>query len=86
MKALMFVFVLLAGRMEPRPALGDLSRVRRAGAGLGLAFARMSNIIVASVQPYQTGVASGMNTNIRTIGGSIGTAVTPRHRHVEPSR
>ena len=25
--------------------------------------------------PEQTGVASGMNANIRTIGGSVGTAV-----------
>jgi EmrB/QacA subfamily drug resistance transporter len=46
------------------------------GAGLGFAFAAMSNIIVESVPASQTGVASGMNANIRTIGGSIGAAVT----------
>jgi MFS family permease len=46
------------------------------GAGLGFAFAAMSNIIVESVPANQTGVASGMNANIRTIGGSIGAAVT----------
>jgi EmrB/QacA subfamily drug resistance transporter len=46
------------------------------GAGLGFAFAAMSNIIVESVPATQTGVASGMNANIRTIGGSIGAAVT----------
>jgi EmrB/QacA subfamily drug resistance transporter len=46
------------------------------GVGLGFAFAAMSNIIVESVPPSQTGVASGMNANIRTIGGSIGAAVT----------
>ena len=45
------------------------------GAGLGFAFAAMSNIIVESVPMAQTGVASGMNANIRTIGGSIGAAV-----------
>jgi EmrB/QacA subfamily drug resistance transporter len=45
------------------------------GAGFGLAFAAMSNLIVAAVLPSQTGVASGMNANIRTIGGSIGAAV-----------
>jgi EmrB/QacA subfamily drug resistance transporter len=45
------------------------------GAGLGLAFASMSNLIVESVPAHQTGVASGMNANIRTIGGSIGAAV-----------
>jgi sugar phosphate permease len=35
----------------------------------------MSNLIVAAVPPHQTGVASGMNANIRTIGGAIGAAV-----------
>jgi hypothetical protein len=45
------------------------------GAGFGLAFAAMSNLIVEGVPPGQTGVASGMNANIRTIGGSIGAAV-----------
>jgi EmrB/QacA subfamily drug resistance transporter len=45
------------------------------GVGLGMAFAAMSNLIVSAVPPEQTGVASGMNANIRTIGGSIGAAV-----------
>jgi MFS family permease len=45
------------------------------GLGLGLVFASMINLIVQSVPPAQTGVASGMNANIRTIGASIGTAV-----------
>jgi MFS family permease len=45
------------------------------GAGFGLAFAAMSNLIVAAVPPSQTGVASGMNANIRTIGGAVGAAV-----------
>ena len=45
------------------------------GCGFGLAFSAMSNIIVDSVPSNQTGVASGMNANIRTIGGSIGAAV-----------
>jgi EmrB/QacA subfamily drug resistance transporter len=45
------------------------------GIGFGLAFSAMSALIVASVPPSQTGVASGMNANIRTIGGSIGSAV-----------
>ena len=45
------------------------------GAGFGLAFAAMSSIIVDSVPSSQTGVASGMNANIRTIGGSVGAAV-----------
>ena len=45
------------------------------GVGMGLVFACLSNLIVAAVPPEQTGVASGMNANIRTIGGSIGAAV-----------
>ena len=45
------------------------------GVGFGLAFAAMSALVVAAVPHSQTGVASGMNANIRTIGGSIGAAV-----------
>ena len=45
------------------------------GIGFGLAFSAMSALVVAAVPPSQTGVASGMNANIRTIGGSIGAAV-----------
>ncbi|MES4890739.1 MFS transporter [Streptomyces sp. NPDC096012] len=46
------------------------------GLGVGLAFASMANLIVGSVPPEQTGAATGMNANIRTIGGSIGAALT----------
>jgi EmrB/QacA subfamily drug resistance transporter len=45
------------------------------GIGLGLAYSAMSNLIVHAVPPAQTGVASGMNANIRTIGGAMGAAV-----------
>jgi EmrB/QacA subfamily drug resistance transporter len=45
------------------------------GIGFGLAFSSMSSLIVGAVSPEQTGVASGMNANIRTIGGSIGAAL-----------
>jgi len=45
------------------------------GVGFGLAFSAMSALVVAAVPAEQTGVASGMNANIRTIGGSIGSAV-----------
>lgn len=45
------------------------------GLGIGLAFASMANLIVGSVPARQTGVATGMNANIRTIGGAIGAAV-----------
>jgi EmrB/QacA subfamily drug resistance transporter len=45
------------------------------GVGFALAFATMSGIVVAAVAPEQTGIASGMNANIRTIGGAIGGAI-----------
>jgi EmrB/QacA subfamily drug resistance transporter len=45
------------------------------GIGFGLVFSAMSALVVAAVPSSQTGVASGMNANIRTIGGSIGSAV-----------
>ena len=45
------------------------------GIGLGLAFSAMSNLIVMAVPPAQTGVASGMNANIRTIGGAVGAGI-----------
>lgn len=45
------------------------------GIAIGLAFSAMSTIVVKSVPPEQVGVASGMNANIRTIGGSIGAAL-----------
>ena len=45
------------------------------GAGMGLAFSAMSNLIVQAVPASQTGVASGMNANIRTIGGAVGASV-----------
>jgi MFS family permease len=45
------------------------------GVGAGLVFASLAGVVVAAVPAEQTGVASGMNANIRTIGGSIGSAV-----------
>ena len=45
------------------------------GIGVGFAFAALANLIVEAVRPDQTGVASGMNTIVRTIGGAIGAEV-----------
>ncbi len=45
------------------------------GVGIGFAFAALANLIVEAVRPDQTGVASGMNTIVRTIGGAIGAEV-----------
>ncbi|MBB5914907.1 EmrB/QacA subfamily drug resistance transporter [Nocardia transvalensis] len=45
------------------------------GIGIGLAFSSMPAIIVAAVPPAQTGAATGMNANVRTVGGAIGSAI-----------
>jgi EmrB/QacA subfamily drug resistance transporter len=42
------------------------------GVGIGLAFAALGNLIVQAVPAEQTGVASGMNTVMRTLGGALG--------------
>jgi EmrB/QacA subfamily drug resistance transporter len=42
------------------------------GVGIGLAFAALGNLIVQAVPSEQTGVASGMNTVMRTLGGALG--------------
>jgi MFS family permease len=45
------------------------------GLGIGFAFSAMSNLVVEAVPASQTGVATGMNANVRTIGGAIGSQV-----------
>jgi EmrB/QacA subfamily drug resistance transporter len=45
------------------------------GFGIGLAFAALGNLIVEAVPASQTGVASGMNTVMRTLGGALGAQV-----------
>jgi EmrB/QacA subfamily drug resistance transporter len=42
------------------------------GIGIGLAFAALGNLIVQAVPAEQTGVASGMNNVMRTLGGALG--------------
>ena len=56
--------------------VGDLRRHRHPGHRLraGL-LGDVGAIVVSAVPAEQTGVATGMNANIRTIGGSIGAAV-----------
>ncbi len=46
------------------------------GLGIGLAFAAMANLIVQAVPKHQTGVATGMNTVARTVGGAFGAQIT----------
>ncbi len=42
------------------------------GAGIALAFSSLANLIVETVPPEQTAVATGMNTVMRTLGGAVG--------------
>jgi MFS family permease len=60
------------------------------GVGIGLAFAALGNLIVQAVPPEQTGVASGMNTVMRTLGGALGgqlsaTFLAANVAHGEPT-
>jgi EmrB/QacA subfamily drug resistance transporter len=45
------------------------------GAGISFAFAAMANLIVAAVPQSEVGIATGINTVMRTVGGSFGAAI-----------
>jgi EmrB/QacA subfamily drug resistance transporter len=45
------------------------------GLGIGFAFAAMTTLIAENVRPEEMGVASGMNTVVRSIGGVVGAQV-----------
>jgi MFS family permease len=60
------------------------------GVGIGLAFAALGNLIVQAVSNHQTGVASGMNTVMRTLGGALGgqlsaTFIAANMAHGQPT-
>ena len=63
------VLAIASSRWEIYVASGLL------GMGVGFAFASLANLIVEAVRPDQTGIASGMNTIVRTIGGAVGAEV-----------
>jgi MFS family permease len=46
------------------------------GGAVGLTISAMPNVIVQAVPADQTGIATGMNANVRTIGGALGGQVT----------
>lgn len=46
------------------------------GAGIGLSFAAMATLIVEAVPQSQTGVATGMNTIMRSVGGALGAQIS----------
>jgi EmrB/QacA subfamily drug resistance transporter len=45
------------------------------GSGISFAFASMANLIVGAVPQSEVGVATGINTIMRTVGGAFGAAV-----------
>jgi MFS family permease len=45
------------------------------GVGVAFAFASMANLVVGLVHPSEVGIATGVNTIMRTIGGAFGAAV-----------
>jgi MFS family permease len=45
------------------------------GVGIGLSFSALGNLIIEAVPVYQTGVASGINTVMRTLGGALGAQI-----------
>jgi MFS family permease len=45
------------------------------GVGFGIGLSALSVVVVHSVPAEHTGAATGMNANIRTIGGAVGAAV-----------
>jgi MFS family permease len=45
------------------------------GIGMAQGYAAMSNLVVQAVPQSQTGIATGMNTNIRNIGSAVGAGV-----------
>jgi MFS family permease len=55
------------------------------GFGIGMSYAAMPTLIMAAVPASQTGIATGMNANIRTIGGSIGTVLVATILAAHPS-
>ena len=65
-------FVLLAVARDERWEIYVAAALL--GSGIGLAFAAMANLIIENVGPEQTGVATGMNTVTRTVGGAFGGA------------
>jgi hypothetical protein len=46
------------------------------GGGIGFPFGAMANRIVGAVRAHETVVATGMNTIVRTIGGSLGSQIS----------
>jgi EmrB/QacA subfamily drug resistance transporter len=66
-------FVVLAAAHERE--IEVLAAGALLGAGISFAFAAMANLIVAAVPQSEVGIATGINTVMRTVGGSFGAAI-----------
>lgn len=62
--------------MERDTALGIGALMLMNGFGISTAFAAMPTLIIHAVPPHETGSATGLNTVLRAIGGSIGSAAS----------
>ncbi len=78
--------ILVAGSLFSAAAYGVLAAAHSSsgtiylasgllGVGMALGYTAMANLIVEAVRADQTGVATGMNTNIRNIGSALGSGV-----------
>lgn len=64
---------IVARRQAPFLELGPLLTL--AGVGTSMVFPTVANEVMASVAPDQTGIASGINSSLRELGGVFGVAV-----------
>ena len=66
--AVAFLFYAFAHATEWEIAIGGALL----GVGIGFSFASMANLVVESVPQDEVGVATGINTIMRTLGGALG--------------
>jgi EmrB/QacA subfamily drug resistance transporter len=66
--AVAFLFYAVAHETEWEIAVGGALL----GIGIGFSFASMANLVVESVPSDEVGVATGINTIMRTLGGALG--------------
>lgn len=66
--------LMLAMERGTAPGIGALMLMN--GFGISTAFAAMPALIIQAVPPHETGSATGLNTVLRAIGGSIGSAAS----------
>ncbi|ROO51141.1 MFS transporter [Micromonospora sp. Llam0] len=68
-------FVVIAAGLDSAWAIATGAGI--IGVGVGFAFSSVVNLVVSAVQPQETGVATGVNTIMRTIGGALGAQAGP---------